>query len=91
MRIHLKKNTYLFLMLFIAGFAVICHLLLSPPAVATSDHAALSLTPFTAREQKDLIKAQEQEETLDVSGPLVQQMNPDVAQSRVLNITHSVR
>ena len=86
MKLHLKRNTYLFLMLLIAGFSIICHLLLSPPAIATSDHANLSLTPFTAREQKDLIKTQEQEESLDVSGPLVQQMTADHAQSRVLNL-----
>lgn len=89
MKAQFKKSTYIFALCFIGLLAILFHVQLSPPNDATHDHASLMLTPFTAREQKDLIQAQEQEERLDDTGSLVAQMSATDAQARVLNLNRA--
>lgn len=88
MKLRLKKSTYILGLFCIAFLMIAWHSFFSSQTPVTSDHATLELTPFTAHEQKDLIKAQEQEDQLDVAGPLTAQMNPADAQARVLNLNH---
>ena len=52
---------------------------------ATPNHAAISLTPFTAKEQRDLIRAQQMQERTADTGPLVALVSATDAQARVLN------
>ncbi len=91
MKTQLKKSTYLFGIFFVGLVMVLLHDQFSPQDSMTRDHASLTLKPFTAREQKDLIQAQVQEDQLDVSGPLIAKMNATDAQARVLNLNRGVK
>lgn len=90
MKPYLKKSTYFFAIFFISLLILLCcHLLFGENTSSTPDHATLTLTPFTAREQKALIAKQEQAAQLDINTPLVAQMSASDAEARVLNVTHS--
>lgn len=82
----LKTSTYLFFFGLILFLMIMINQLIDPDQIPTADHASLTLTPFTAREQKDLILAQEQSEQLAVSGPLIATMTAQKAQEKVLNL-----
>ncbi len=84
----IKKLNYCFSVLFVTILIVVCYNIFFNNQPATPDHASLSLTPFTAREQKDLITEQEQAGQLEVNGPLVASMNAADAQAHVLNLNH---
>lgn len=88
---RLKKSTYFFIFFFVIALVIFCHRLFTARTTPTPDHMTITLTPFTAREQKDVIKAQEQEDQLDVAGPLIAQMSATEAQARVLNLNRSVK
>ena len=89
--ISVKKSTIFLLLFLILLLVALWHHLFSQPTFITSDHATLTLTPFTAREQKDLIQAQEQEEQLDVSGPLTARMTVPQAEDHVLNLSRNTK
>lgn len=82
----LKTSTYFFFFGLVLFLVIAINQLINPHQAPTADHASLTLTPFTAREQKDLILAQEQSEQLAVSGPLVATMSAQKAQAKVLNL-----
>ena len=91
MKTQLKKSTYLFALFFVSAISILFHILFFPKNSVTSDHATLTLTPFTAHEQKALIKAQEQEAQSDPTAPLIASMSVPDAQARVLNLNRSVK
>lgn len=91
MKTIFKKTSYLFSVVFISLLMIIFYSVFFKTDKATPDHSSITLTPFTANEQKELIQAQEQEEHLDVTGPLVASMTATDAQTRVLNLNHALK
>ena len=82
----MKKTPY-FIAIFIVSIALtLFYGLFFNTKPATPNHANLNLTPFTAQEQKDLIKIQEHETHVDIVGPLHAKMDAQTAQAKVLNL-----
>lgn len=84
----MNKTSYLYTLLLGLSFSLGIYYLFFETVPVTPNHIELSLVPTTAREQNDLILAQEQsQEELPVqTGPLVAQMNAQDAQTKVLNL-----
>ena len=83
-RIH-KKIKYSIAILMITALALfIYHFFFSADTI-TPDHVALSLTPVTKSEQRELIRAQQMQERTATTGPLIALVNPADAQAQVLN------
>ena|SRR3990167_5474003 len=82
------KINYLYTLSLILSFSLGIYYLFFESIPVTPNHVELSLVPNTAREQNDLILAQEQtQEELPVqTGPLVAQMSASDAQTKVLNL-----
>ena len=92
MQNYFKKSTYFFAVFFVSLLLfLIYHLFSTINQPATPDHTAITLTPFTDSEQKDLTAAQQQEEPSINAGPLVASMDPMDAQARVLNLNRAAK
>lgn len=79
-----KKISYLFIACFIVALLFVVYHLFFEPETVTPDRIALSLTPFTKSEQKELIRAQQMQERTADTGPLVALVNANDAQAKVL-------
>lgn len=84
----MNKTSHLYTLLLGLSFSLGIYYLFFETTPVTSNHIELSLIPTTAREQNDLILAQEQsqEELPAQTGPLVAQMSATDAQAKVLNL-----
>lgn len=82
----MKKLSYFFAVLLVSSLITLFYFLFLTNGKPASDHASLSLQPYTANEQQDLILAQEQEEGAIDNGPLITQMTAADAEAKVLNL-----
>ncbi len=87
----MRKTSYLYTMLLALSFSLGIYYLFFESIPVSPNHVALSLVPNTAREQNDLVLAQEQtqEELPMQTGPLVAQMSAADAQAKVLNLSRA--
>ncbi|PIZ05125.1 MAG: hypothetical protein COY58_00765 [Gammaproteobacteria bacterium CG_4_10_14_0_8_um_filter_38_16] len=85
----MKKVSYFLIVFLVSGLIVLFYSLFMSAKPGTPDHTSLSLQPYTAREQQDLVLAQEQSEGTLNTGPLVAQMSAQAAQAKVLNLPQS--
>ncbi|GEM_PF-4896157 len=87
----MNKTSYLYTLLLILSFSLGIYYLFFESIPVTPNHIELSLIPTNAREQNDLILAQEQsqEELPMQTGPLVAQISASDAQAKVLNMHRS--
>lgn len=83
---QLKKGSYFLAVLFVSLLLILLYNLFFASKPATPNHSVLTLKPYTESEQRDLISAQEQDESSIESGPLVAKMNVTDAEARVLNV-----
>lgn len=81
----ISKISYFLVVLLVSTLLVLCYSAFFTRS-SVSLNATLTLKPFTAREQQDLIKKQEQ--SAAATGPLIASINAADAQARVLNFNH---
>lgn len=83
----IKKISYFIAVLIASSLLVICYFLFfTTEKTAGIDQTALTLQPFTAKEQRELINAEEREETAKPTGPLIALTSVTDAEAKVLNM-----
>lgn len=83
----MKKTSYLITVLFVSTLLYFFYsLFFGTQHSATLNHQTLMLIPHTAKEQQDLIIAQQRESESDMSGPLVARMSVQTAEANVLSL-----
>ncbi|OGT49057.1 MAG: hypothetical protein A3E82_01405 [Gammaproteobacteria bacterium RIFCSPHIGHO2_12_FULL_38_11] len=85
---HKTTHYFVIFLIFVLGVIVYNVYFSADNITPTSDHATLTLTPFTAKEQKDLIRAQQAQEKKIDTGPLIATANATEAEAKVLNLNH---
>lgn len=82
----MKKLSYFFAVLLVSSLITLFYFVFLTNEKPSADRASLSLQPYTANEQQELILAQEQEEGAISNGPLIAQMTATDAEAKVLNL-----
>ncbi|MCX7120719.1 MAG: hypothetical protein NTZ67_02935 [Gammaproteobacteria bacterium] len=88
MRTTKKTTHYLIILLTFLLGVLFYNLFFDESNKVMPDHGTLTITPFTAKEQKDLIQAQQAETRTVNTGPLVATATAMNAQAKVLNLKH---
>ena len=82
----MKKLYYCLTLIVIASTLFVCGFLFYLDQKHVSgDQAAIAIQPFTDRERKELVNAQEQEEAEKPTGPLIAFITAPQAEKKVLN------
>lgn len=80
----MKKLTYFITIFIVSSLLILLLAIFFTDKPNDSDYQFLKLTPYTAEEQKEILRAQEAEEQTLITGPLVPKMSVAEAEDKVL-------